>query len=270
MRARGLWGRAQGRPGIALTAYAGLVVVLLYLPIVVVLVLSVNDAPVTGFPLRGFTLQWFATVLSNNELLRALGNSLMLGAVSASVGTVLALLLALAFRRDLACRALILNILLIPIILPGIITGATMFMLFQLVGLPISLWSSALPAHITYVLPFAFLNIHPRLHNFDRSIEEAAADLGASPRQIVTSTILPIIRPGLLAAWLFAFSLSFDEFVRTLLLTTYDRTLPIQFWYMVVETLAPEVTAMAVVIIGISVITSLLAFVIADRSAAKA
>lgn len=260
----------QRSTSITLSAYAAVVIATLYLPILVVLVLAVNDAPVTGFPFRRFTLEWFEVVLTSSDLLRASGNSLLLGVVSATVGTALALLLALAFRRRLPGRGLILNLLLIPIILPGIVAGAMTFVLFQLLGIPISLWSSALCAHVTCVLPFAFLNIHPRLHNFDRSIEEAAADLGASSRQIIAKVVLPIIRPGILAAWLFAFSLSFDEFVRTLLLTSYERTLPIQFWYMIVESLAPEAPAMAVLIIGVSVATSLLAFAITGRSAAKA
>lgn len=262
-------GAAKCMPAM-LAAYATLVILLLYLPILIVIVLSFNDAPITGFPFRGFTLDWFGVVFSSSALLHAIGNSIILGAISATLGTLLALLLAVAFRSNLAFKAIILNLLLIPIILPGIIAGASIFVLFQLLGLPVSLWTSALCAHITCVLPFAFLNIYPRLHNFDQSLEDAAADLGAAPWQVATKVVLPIIQPGILAAWLFAFSLSFDEFVRTLLLTTYDRTLPIQFWYMVVENLAPEASALAVVIIGISVATSLLAFAIAGRSAAKA
>jgi ABC-type spermidine/putrescine transport system permease subunit II len=258
------------RTSTVLALYAALVGAMLYLPIIIVMVLSVNDAPTTGFPFRHFTLQWFGVVFASPLLLRAIANSLTLGVISASVATTLALMLALAFRRNIAFKAVLLNLLLIPIILPGIIAGATTFVLFQLLGWPISLWTSALCAHITCILPFAFLNIHPRLHNFDRAVEDAAADLGATPRQVVTHVILPIIRPGLIAAWLFAFSLSFDEFVRTLLLTAYDRTLPIQFWYMVVENIAPEAPAMAVIIIGISVTTSLSAFAITRRPSAKA
>jgi len=256
-------------PTPVLAVYAATVLLLLYAPIVLVSVLAVNDAPVPGFPFRGFTLEWFRVVFTSSVLLRALGNSVALGVVSATVATLLALLLALALRREMALKGLILNLLLIPIILPGIIAAASIFVLFQLLGLPISLWTSALVAHITCILPFAFLNIHPRLHNFDRSIEEAASDLGATPRQVVTKVVLPIIRPGVIAAWLFAFALSFDEFVRTLLLTAYNRTLPIQFWYMVVESLAPEAPAMAIVIIVISVTASLLAFAVAGRPGAR-
>jgi ABC-type spermidine/putrescine transport system permease subunit II len=254
----------------ALGLYTAFVLLILYLPILIVLVLSVNDSPVTGFPFRGFTLRWFAIVFDSPALLRAIGNSLGLGIASATIATALALALALAFRQDIRFKAATLNLLLIPIIVPGIVAGATIFVLFQLVGIPISLWTSALCAHVTCVLPFAFLNIQPRLHNFDRSIEEAAADLGASRSQTVMKVILPVIAPGIAAAWLFAFSLSFDEFVRTLLLTSYDRTLPIQFWYMVVESLAPEAPALAVVIIVISLTASLVGFAATTRASAKA
>jgi spermidine/putrescine transport system permease protein len=245
-----------------LGGYSVVVLGVLYLPILVVAALSVNDTPVPGFPMQGLTLKWFQVVLSNDTLLRALLNSVALGLASATVATMLALLLSVAFRHGLAHKTLVLNLLLVPVILPGVVAGAALLILFQLVGLPVSLWSSALCAHITCTLPFAFLNINARLHAFDRSIEEAARDLGATQRQIVTLVILPIIRPAVIGAWLFAFSISFDEFVRSLLLTSYDRTLPIQFWYMVVEALSPEAPAMAVVIVAISVAASFGAFVL--------
>jgi spermidine/putrescine transport system permease protein len=252
--------RARRTQRLILAVYTGSVVLALYLPIVVVALLSVNDAPVPGFPIRHLTLKWFRLGLGSDALLAAIGNSIGLGVISATVATTLALLLALALRRDLVLKRAILNVLLIPVILPGIVAGAALFTMFQLLHLPITLWTSALCGHITYVLPFAFLNINSRLQDFDHSIEEAALDLGASGRQVALKITIPMIGSAIIAAWLFSFSLSFDEFVRTLLLVSYDRTLPIQFWYMIVETLAPEAPAMAVIIIAISVATSVVAF----------
>jgi spermidine/putrescine transport system permease protein len=249
----------------ALACYSAIIFLLLYLPIFVVAALAVNDAPVTGFPIKGFTLKLFEVVLSNDTLLHAMANSVALGVASATAATALALMLAIGFREGLKQKTAILYLLLVPVILPGVVAGAALFILFQLLGLPVSLWSSALCAHITCTLPFAFLNISARLHSFDRSLEEAAKDLGANTRQIVTRVILPVIRPAVIAAWLFAFSISFDEFVRTLLLTTYDRTLPVQFWYMVVEALSPEAPAMAVIIIAVSVAASFGAFAFAGN-----
>ena len=256
---------ARSGPSAGLVAYAVAMYLFLYAPIAVILVLSVNDSTVVGFPFRGFTLKWFWTVFTSADLLQATANSLVLGVASATIATVLALSLALAFRRDFALKSALLNLILVPIILPGIVSGAVLVVVFGLAGVELSLWTSALVAHVTFVLPFAFLNLYPRLHNFDASIEEAARDLGATPRLVLTKIVLPIIRPGIVAAALFAFSLSFDEFVRTLLLVGFDRTLPVQFWYMIVESLAPEAPAMAVLIIAISVVSSLLGFVLSAR-----
>lgn len=252
--------RAHRWQGSLLAIYTGAIVVTLYLPILVVAVLSVNDANVPGFPLRGVTLRWLQSSLASDDFLAAIGNSFGVGVISATISSMLAVLLALAMRRDLRLKRAILQVLLVPIVLPGIVAGAAIFTMFQLLHLPVSLWTSGLCGHITYVLPFAFLSINSRLQDFDLSLEEAARDLGANARQVAHRVTIPIIRPAIIAGWLFAFSLSFDEFVRTLLLTSYDRTLPLQFWYMIVETLAPEAPAMAMIIIAISIATSALAF----------
>jgi spermidine/putrescine transport system permease protein len=213
---------ARSGPSAGLVVYAAVMYAFLYAPIAVVIILSVNDSTMVGFPFRGFTLKWFWTVFTSADLLQATANSLILGVASATIATVLALSLALAFRRDFALKSTLLNLILIPIILPGIVSGAVLVVLFGMAGIELSLWTSALVAHITFVLPFAFLNLYPRLHNFDSSIEEAARDLGATPRLVLIKVVLPIIRPGIVAAALFAFSLSFDEFVRTLLLVGFD------------------------------------------------
>lgn len=254
--------RRRGPHGMSflLRAYAALVFGFLYLPIGVVVVLSFNDAPIVGFPFRRATLRLYEDVVANPELLDAFVNSLLLGLLSAVVATGLALGLALMFRHDLRLKGALFNLILVPIIAPAVATGATFIALFGFLGISPSLWTTVAIAHITFVLPFAFLNIYPRLHAFDRALEEAALDLGAEPRQVLTRIVLPVIRPGVVSAALFAFSLSFDEFVRTLLLSGMDRTLPIQFWYSIVESLSPESSAMAVVIILVSLVASVAAF----------
>ena len=143
-------------------------------------------------------------------------------------------------------------------------------MLFDWLHVPLSLWTSVLAVHVTVVLPFAFLSLYPRLHDFDQGLEEAARDLGATPSQVMRKIVVPIIRPGIYAAMLFAFSLSFDEVVRTLFLSGFDRTLPVLFWDMVAEKVSPEAPAVAVIIIVMSVVVSLLGFVIANRSGQRA
>lgn len=257
--------QSRSGPSGVLTAYAVVVYLFLYAPIIVVTILSFNDSPVVGFPFRRFTLKWFEVVFSNPDLARALGNSLLLGAISAVIATVLALFLALAFRHDIVFKAALFNLILVPIIIPGVVSGAVLVVLFGLLNVELSLWTSVLIAHVTFILPFAFLNLHPRLHGFDTALEEAASDLGATPGVVLREIVLPIIWPGIIAAALFAFSLSFDEFVRTLLLTGFDLTLPVKFWYMIVEHLSPEAPVLAVVVMMISVVSAMVGFAFSGR-----
>jgi spermidine/putrescine transport system permease protein len=252
---------------ILLWAYAIVVYLFLYAPVLTVIVLSFNDSHIVGLPLQGFTTRWFFVVFTRPELVAALGNSIVLGILSATVGTALATLLALAYRRPFVGNGMLFYLIIAPVILPSIVVGVILLVFFGLLKVPLSLWTTALVAHVTWVLPFAFLSLYPVTHRFDRSLEEAAGDLGATRGVVFRRIVFPLIRPGIVAAWLFAFSLSFDEFIRTLFLTGFERTLPVQFWYMIVESLSPEAPAMAVVIIIISVATSLAGALLSRRSA---
>jgi spermidine/putrescine transport system permease protein len=250
----------------ALIAYAGLFYAFLYLPILLLVVLSVNDSQVIGLPFRGFTWRWFEEVWATPTLVSAILNSTMLGAASAIVATTLALLLAMGFRAEFPGKSLLMKALLLPILIPGIVGGIIYLAFFGVVGVPAGLWPAALIAHVTWVLPFAFLTIFPRLHGFDRSIEEAAMDLGATPWGVFRLVVLPLIRPGLIATTMFAFTLSFDEFIRTLFVVGNDRTVPVQLWTLLSEQMAPFLPAVGVVVMAVSVLVSLAGFVISARA----
>lgn len=249
-----------------LCLYAALVYLFLYAPVVTVIVLSFNDSKVVGLPLRGFTTRWFGIVFTDPQLVSSLANSILLGILSATIGTAFAMLLALAYRRPFFGNTALFYLIITPVILPGVVGGVILVVFFGMMGVNLSLWTTVLVAHVTWVLPFSFLSLYPVTHRFDKSLEEAAGDLGATRFVVFRRVVFPMIRPGLIAAWLFAFSLSFDEFVRTLFLTGHERTLPVQFWYMIVESLSPEAPAMAVVIIVISVATALAGAVFSRRS----
>jgi ABC-type spermidine/putrescine transport system permease subunit II len=233
-------------------------------------VLSFNDSEITGFPFTGFSLRWYRSVLGNPVLLEAFGHSVAVGAVAAIVSTALALGLALAFRHDFRGKGMLLNLVLVPIVVPGIIGGIVLLIFFGYAQIRPSLMTTVLVAHVNWVLPFAFLTLYPRVHRFDQTLEEAAMDLGAHPRQIFLRIVLPIIRPGIIATALFSFSLSFDEFIRTVFVVGEERTVPIQFWTMIVDRLAPELPAMAVLIVLVSIAAALLGFTYAKRADAGA
>ena len=260
--------RGSSMPGgymIALWVYAISFYVFLYGPLVMITVLSFNTSEIVGFPMQGYTLRWYGVAFDNPDFLSAFGNSLAVGGATALIATTLALLLAMGFRHAFRAKSLVLNLIFVPIIIPGIIGGIVLLIFFSFLSIPTSLWTTVLVAHVNWALPFAFLTLYPRLHNFDRALEEAAMDLGARPWTIFRRILLPIVKPGLIASALFSFTLSFDEFIRTIFVIGFDRTIPVQFWSMIVDELRPELPAVAVVIIVFSAAVSLIGFAFSNR-----
>ncbi len=249
-----------------LWVYAIVFYVFLYGPLLMIAVLSFNDSSIIGFPLKGFTTHWYRQVFDTPEFLAALVNSFGVGIVAALAASAMALLLALGFRRHFPLKTPLFNLVLMPIVMPGIVGGIVLLLFFGYLNIRPSLFTTVLVAHINWVLPFAFLTLFPRIHNFDVALEEAAMDLGARPLQVFMHVVFPIVRPAFVATVLFSFSLSFDEFIRTLFVTGYDRTIPVMFWSMIVDQLAPELPAMAVVIILVSATVSFIGALISRRA----
>lgn len=259
------WPRAERLRKGLLCTYAGLFFLFLYAPIGLLLVLSVNDSEVIGLPFKGMTSRWYAYVLTTPELIRALANSFALGFVSAGIATAIALMMAMGFRREFPLKGLLMKIVLLPILIPGIVGSAVFLVFFGYLEIPFGLWTTALMVHITWALPFAFLTIFPRLHGFDRGLEEAAMDLGATPIVVFRRILLPIVRPGIVATFLFAFTLSFDEFVRTFLVIGTQRTIPVHLWTLIIDQMAPFLPAVGVVIMAVSVGVSLIGFALTPK-----
>jgi ABC-type spermidine/putrescine transport system permease subunit II len=247
--------------------YAGAFYFFLYGPIFFLIVLSFNNSNLVGIPLRGFTTHWYAVVLGTPALMRAVANSIELGIVSASISTTIALMMAIGFRRDFPMKGLVMKLLLLPIVIPGIVGGVLLTVFFGYLGVDSGLWTTVLAAHITWTLPFAFLTLFPRLHKFDRSLEEAAMDLGATPSMVFRRILLPIVRPGIISTVLFAFTLSFDEFIRTLFVIGDKSTIPVYLWNLLSSEMPPYLPAVGVVIMLISVSVSLVGFAATRRAA---
>lgn len=238
----------------------------LYLPIAVLLVLSFNDSQVIGFPLKGFTLGWYEQVFGDAKFFQALAKSFGVGLVASLISTALALMVALGLRKQFVGRQFVIPTMLLPIIIPGIVSGAVLFVFFGISGVPYGLWTGALVAHVTWVLPFAFLTLYPRLVAFDQALEEAAMDLGANAWVVFRRIVFPLIRPAVIATVLFSFTLSFDEFVRTLFVIGAERTTPVYLWVLIVEQTAPFLPAAGVIIMLISVMVAILGFWVSSRS----
>lgn len=254
---------------IALSVYALTLYIFLYGPILMIGFLSFNESRIIGYPFRGFTFGWYVKTFHNPEFLLSLANSIGVGFLAATIATALALGLALAFRRDFPLKNIVFNLVLMPIVMPGIVGGVVLLMTFNYFNIGFSLWNTVVVAHVNWALPFAFLTLYPRVHGFDAALEEAAMDLGASRAEVMRNIVLPVLRPAIIATFLFSFSLSFDEFIRTLFVTGPQQTIPVMFWSKVVDELVPELPAMAVVIILISASAALIGALASSRSAEK-
>lgn len=257
---------------VALAAYAALFFATLYLPILLLVMLSVNDTDIMSASWQGFTWRWYRTVAETPALVGSILNSLAMGLVSSTIATALAVCLALGMRHEFPLKGLVTKIVLLPIIIPGVVAGVVYLILFGYGGVSTGLWTSVLIAHVTWVLPFAFLTIFPRVNGLDRSLEEAAMDLGASRFVVFRRIILPMIRPAIIATVLFGFTLSFDEFIRTFFISGKERTVPVYLWELLSDQMAPFLPAVGVVVTVISVIASVGGFAVsawAGRAAGK-
>jgi spermidine/putrescine transport system permease protein len=220
--------RQKQRGGVpVLGGYYALLIALLYLPLAVLVVFSLNGNTALAFPLKGFTTEWYARALATPAALAAARNSLLVAVGSSVVATFLATLVAvLVARYSFRGKQVLLALSLLPLIVPYIVLGIALLLLFAALDIDRSLWTVG-SAHTVIALPYALLIIVARLAGISPFLEEAAMDLGADYPTTLRRIVLPIIAPAIVAAWLVAFTASFDEFALALFLTGPDPTLPV-------------------------------------------
>lgn len=206
--------------------YLGLIL-LLYLPIALLLLFSVNANTYLSFPLRGLTLDWYGKLFESGAVLRAARNSLIVAAGSSTVATVLGTMVALlAIRFDFRSKGFLIAIAVLPLVVPFIVLAVALLLLFAAAGIDRSLWTIGI-GHTVVALPYTLLIIVARLAGFDARLEEAAMDLGADYPTALRRVILPIITPAVISGWLTAFTVSFDEFALALFLSGTEPTFPV-------------------------------------------
>ena len=217
----------RSRGTTVLRGYYVLLLGLLYLPIAILFVFSINTNTTISFPLRGFTLEWYQRVLAEPALINAAWTSLQVaigaGTLATILGTAVALLLA---RYNFRAKWLIAGLAVLPLIVPAVVLAVALLILFRAFDLPLSVLSIG-AAHVVIALPFTTLIVYARLVGFDRAMEDAAMDLGATYAGALRLVVLPMISPAIVAAWLVAFTVSFDEVALALFLAGRDPTFPV-------------------------------------------
>ncbi len=231
----------------------------IYGPMLVIYVLSFQG-PNGGltFPLNGVSLHWFVSLFGEarwGDVAGALERSLALGAIVTALTVLFSVMGGLAFRRRFLGSSFVLYLTIASLVTPGLVIGLGIGLIFQILNLAPSWWGSAVFAQLTWTLPFGLLVMFTVISRFDRSYEEAARDLGASDTRALTSVVLPILLPGILAVALFGFTLSYDEFARSLLTVGSDNTLPLQIWAMTSTVTSPALYALGTM-------TTLVSFVV--------
>jgi spermidine/putrescine transport system permease protein len=240
-----------------LTTYALLVYAFLYFPIIVLVVYSFNGSGVGGFPPAGWTLDWYRQLFADAALWDAVLNSMIVAAVAVAISLGLGLPAALAVdRAQFPGKALFRRLVLLPLILPGIITGLSLLMLFVGVGMKLSLITVTL-GHGTALISVATTELFAGLQKMDRAQEEASLDLGANQWKTFWRITFPNLRVSLIAAALLIFTLSLDEIAVTFFLIGRDNTLPLEIWSRLRRGITPEINAISTLILLFSIGTIL-------------
>src|SRR6266851_3162961 len=248
----------RGRP---LTFYAlatlfGLYLLFLYGPMLVVYLLSFQG-PNRGvtFPLVGVSLVWFADIIKPGQMANipvSFARSIALASVVSLLTAAISIAAALAFRRRFPGSGFLFFLAVASLVMPSLLVGFGIGLGFKVLGLKPSLFTSALGAQLTWTLPFGVFAMFAVVNRFNRSYEEAADDLGASPWQRFTHVTLPILLPGIIGVAMGAFTLSYDEYARTTLVIGDRNTLPLEIYALISSATSPTLFAIGTVTTAVS------------------
>jgi putative spermidine/putrescine transport system permease protein len=230
-------------------------VLFLYSPMLCMYVLSFQGPQgALSFPMRGVSTYWFHQLWegTNGDIGGAVSRSIPLALVVTLVTVVFSVAAGLGFRKQVKGSSAVFYAVIIALTAPGYILGIGIGLMFNLFGWETNWYSSALGSQLSWTLPFGVLITFAVFGRFNPALEEAARDLGASPAQTLRMVVLPILLPGIIAIALFGFTLSYDEFARTLQTAGPSNTVPIEIWSMTQNVTSPSIYALGTVTTGIS------------------
>lgn len=224
----------------------------LYIPILLLVIFSFNESKLVTV-WGGFSIKWYVGMWNNQSLMDAAWITIRVGLLSASVATVLGTLAALSLTRfaRFPGRTLFSGMIFAPIVMPEVITGLSMLLLFVAINVDRGFWTVTI-AHITFTMCYVAIVVQSRLITFDRSLEEAALDLGCPPAKTFFKITLPLILPAVISGWMLAFTLSLDDLVIANFNTGPGATtLPIKIYSQVRLGVTPEINAACTLLIAI-------------------
>ncbi|MEL6520301.1 MAG: ABC transporter permease [Pseudomonadota bacterium] len=249
-----------------LAAFFGLFLIFLYGPTLTIAILSFQG-PQGGltFPMRGVSLHWFYDLFQEQavgDIWGSFWRSFILGVMVMVTTVVVSVMGGLAFRKRFAGSTVLFYLIVTSLVIPSILVSLGVGLIFSQSGLPVHWSTSGFGAQLTWTLPFGLLIMFAVFNRFDRSYEEAARDLGASPWQTIRHVVLPIIAPSLIGVALFGFTLSYDEFARTLLTAGSYNTLPLEIFGMTTNVTTPVIFALGTLTTAFSFLVIALFFAV--------
>jgi len=207
--------------------YALAYLLFLYAPIILLPLFAFNDATIIAFPLQGFTTKWFEAMAGNVTLYRAVQNSLLIAVAAAVLSTTLGIFAARAATRyRFPAKAGIMGLIMLPLVLPEIIVAVSLLIVLLGMGISLSIWTVIL-GHVLICTPYTIAILNSAFQSLDRSLEEAAFDLGESRWSTFRLITLPLVAPGIISSLLISFTISLDEFIIAFFLAGTEPTLPV-------------------------------------------
>ena len=248
-----------------LLAYSMAVLAFLYLPLIILALYSFNDSRINAV-WTGFTLKWYQALFQNTRVLEALTNTLIIGFFSTIISTALGTMAAIAMHRyRYKFKAVINGLVYLPILIPEIVMGLSLLVLFSQAHLPLGKPTLIL-AHITFCVSFVVITVGARMEGMRNDLEQAASDLYATPWQTFRYITLPLIMPGIIAGALIAFTLSIDDFVISFFVAgPNSTTLPLYIYAMVKRGISPEINALSTLMMCATVSMVVLAEILQPR-----
>lgn len=245
--------------------YVGIVTAVTYIPILLTVVYSFNASKISSV-WGGFSLQWYAELLRDRDLREALVNSLILAALSCLGAVVIGTTGAIGMhRRKSRLNDAVAMVSMLPIMIPEIILGMVFLSVFSLMNLPFGMLTLVI-AHTAFCIPYIYSMVNTRLAGMDKSLEEAAMDLGASPFRVFWDVTFPTILPGILSGVMLAFAMSFDDVVISIFVTgSKVNTLPVKIYTKLKTGVTPEINALAAVMLAFTVLLLALSALLGRR-----
>jgi spermidine/putrescine transport system permease protein len=253
-----------------LRLYAIIYLIFLYAPIILLPMFAFNNSKVIAFPLSGFTTEWFSQMWADVQLFRSLKNSMIVSVTTAILATTLGICAARASTRyAFPGKAGIMGLVMLPLVLPEMIVAMSLLVVLLAIGVPLSIFTIIL-GHVLICTPFAVAILSSAFQSLDRSLEEAAYDLGETPLSTFRLIVLPLVMPGIISSLLICFTISLDEFIIAYFLGGTETPLSAyiygQFRF---PARVPAMLALGTILVGVSVLLLALAEYFRRRGIAK-